>query len=207
MIAVVDYKCGNLASLGQALQRLGAPFEIVSTPKELQGKSGVILPGVGHFGFAADNLDTLDLRGAIVESASSGVPLLGICLGMQLLFESSEEASCDQKGLALLDGPVRSLQSLGVRGRVPHVGWNSLKLHNLSSRILSGVIDNDDVYFVHSFAASPVLTTALSASSDYCGVHITAAVEFGNVFGTQFHPEKSSTVGQLILKNFVELSC
>ena len=207
MIAVVDYNCGNLASLGQALQSIGASFEIISTPQELHGKSGVILPGVGHFGYAVDNLDAIDLREAIVEVAASGAPVLGICLGMQLLFESSEEASPDQRGLALLDGPVKSLHYLGVSGRVPHVGWNSLTLRNLSSRLLSGVNDNDDVYFVHSFAASPTLTTAISASSEYCGVDITAVVECGNVFGTQFHPEKSSTVGQLILKNFVELSC
>lgn len=207
MFAVVDYNCGNLASLGKAMQRLGAPFEFVSTPLGLQKKEGVILPGVGNFGFAVDNLDALNLRHAIVDAARAGVPLLGICLGMQLLFEASEEAKGDHQGLALLEGSVRPLRSLGVTGRVPHVGWNSLKVRHPSSRLLSGVIGNHDVYFVHSFAVVPTDTSVVSATTDYCEVDITAAVEIGNVFGVQFHPEKSSSVGHQVLKNFIELSC
>lgn len=206
MLAVIDYDCGNLASLGRSLERLGADYEFTSSPDQLSGKSGIILPGVGHFGFAADRLDALGFRSALSDAVSAGMPLLGICLGMQLLFESSDEAEDGSKGLALVAGQVRSLRSLGVRSRVPHVGWNSLKPLGCESHLLRGVEEGDDVYFVHSFAACPADQAVVMATTSY-DVDLTAVVEQGGVFGAQFHPEKSSVVGGIILRNFVNIAC
>jgi glutamine amidotransferase len=206
MLAVIDYHCGNLASLGRSLERLGVDFEFSTSPDRLSGKSGIILPGVGHFGFAAERLDALGFRSALISAVSSGVPLLGICLGMQLLFESSDEAEDGSRGLALLAGRVESLRSLGVTSRVPHVGWNALELRASESLLLQGVESTDDVYFVHSFAARVADDSVVKATTSY-DVDLTAVVEQGCVFGAQFHPEKSSVVGGIILRNFANITC
>lgn len=207
MLGVVDYNCGNLGSLGRALERIGSEFEFVSTPEGVSGKSKLILPGVGNFGFASRRLSESGIGRAIVKAAVSGTPVLGICLGMQLLFESSEEGGQGLPGLALIKGRVRALRALGVRGRVPHIGWNSLSIVDSEASLLNGIHTDDDVYFVHSFAVVPSSPTSLLATCEYESIKITAAVQKGNVLGVQFHPEKSSWVGGRILKNFVELSC
>ena len=206
MLGVVNYGCGNLASLGKSIERLGVDFEFCSSPDQLSGKSGIILPGVGHFGFAAQRLDALGFRSALIDAVTSGIPLLGICLGMQLLFESSAEAQDGSKGLALLEGRVESLRNLGVLSRVPHVGWNALELKNLDTLLLRGIENAYDVYFVHSFAAQATDNSVVKATTSY-DVDLTAVVEQGRVFGAQFHPEKSSVIGGIILKNFADITC
>lgn len=207
MLAVIDYNCGNLGSLGRALERIGSEFEFVSTAEGVSGKSKLILPGVGNFGFASQHLSESGIGRALVAAATGGIPVLGICLGMQLLFERSEEGDQGLPGLSLIEGSVRALRSLGVRGRVPHIGWNSLSIEDNKASLLNGIHTGDDVYFVHSFAVVPSSPTSLLATCEYETVQITAAVQEGNVLGVQFHPEKSSAVGERILRNFVESSC
>lgn len=207
MISVIDYKCGNLGSLSQALIRLGAPHGVVSSAEQFTDVTAIILPGVGHFGHAVSNLDALNLREPILDAVQRGIPLLGICLGMQLLFDTSAEADDTLSGLGIIPGKVESLRDLGVTGRVPHIGWNTLRAHTSNSRLLAGIGPTHDVYFVHSFAAVPTDISHLTATTEHCNVNLTAAVESDNIYGTQFHPEKSSSIGQAILKNFVSLAC
>lgn len=168
--------------------------------------SGLVLPGVGHFAHAVRNIDDMGLRKPILQAARNGVPILGICLGMQLLFDGSDEGGPESLGLGLLSGRVRSLKTLGVRGRVPHIGWNELVLTQPEHPLFDGLRDGDDVYFVHSYAASPGSSADCAATCDY-EISVTAAVARNDVFGVQFHPEKSSAVGRRILENFCDLAC
>jgi imidazole glycerol-phosphate synthase subunit HisH len=207
MIGVIDYNCGNLASLSQALISLGAPHRLISSAEQFTDMNAIILPGVGHFGHAVRNLDGLKLREPILKAIQQGIPLLGICLGMQLLLDTSAEADHSLSGLGVIPGKVESLRDLGVTGRVPHIGWNTLRMHTTNSKLLAGICPTQDVYFVHSFAAVPTDISHLSATTDHCNVNLTAAVEADNVYGTQFHPEKSSAIGKAILKNFISLTC
>lgn len=206
MIGIIDYGCGNLSSLAQALQRVGAEFSFVSDAAGLAGKTHLILPGVGHFGFASRELDRLALRDGIHEAVDRGVPLLGICLGMQLLFDLSDEAEDADRGLGLIAGRVRSLRSLGVTEKVPHVGWNSLAIRDTDCPTLCGIESGYDAYFVHAFAAEPLDQRVVTIATDY-GPSLVAGVRSESVFGVQFHPEKSSAVGHLILRNFCNLVC
>jgi glutamine amidotransferase len=197
VIALIDYGAGNLTSVKKALASLGADFVVPESPDDLARASGVIVPGVGHYGV------TRALAGpwseAIRGTLSAGTPLLGICVGMQWLFEGSEEAD-DVPGLGVLSGRVRRLQGdAAARLKVPHVGWNALSMSK-PSRLLAGLSSGAYVYFTHSYAA-PVTEDCIGATTH--GETFAAAVEHGHVFGVQFHPEKSSDAGLHILRNFL----
>jgi glutamine amidotransferase len=196
MIGIIDYGMGNLYSLSKALERLGYGYEFVSRPERLNGYAGLILPGVGAFGDAIANIRKLDLENAIREYAASGRPILGICLGMQLLFEKSEEHG-EHRGLALLEGEV-----VRFRGdfKVPHMGWNQLQIKQRHP-LLEGVRNGDYVYFVHSYHVQVGKADVLLAVTDYYQP-VTAIAGRNNVFGMQFHPEKSGETGMRLLRNF-----
>lgn len=196
MIAIVDYRAGNLNSVKKAFDHLGAQVRVTDQPEALAVADKIVFPGVGHFS-SLQALDRTGRRKTLLEAVSAGKPLLGICLGMQWLFEGSEE--CDEiAGAGIFPGKCRQFPS-SVKS--PHVGWNSLSLHP-GSRLLRGIAQDSFVYYTHSFHAPLVAET--TAATEY-GRQFTGAVERGNIFGVQFHPEKSGDVGLSILKNFCEL--
>lgn len=202
MIAIIDYDAGNIKSVEKALQFLGQKAVITRDADTLLGADGVILPGVGAFGDAMEKLHSYGLVEVIRECVAGKIPFLGICLGLQLLFESSEE-SPGVEGLHVLDGKILRIPAQpGLK--IPHIGWNNLSFPN-KGRLFEGVPVNPYVYFVHSYylqAADPGIVTA---AADY-GACIHASVEKDNVFACQFHPEKSSDVGMQILRNFVRVT-
>ena len=199
MIAVVDYGVGNLFSLCASLTMVGADSEVTSDPERILGADKIILPGVGAFGDAAERLSALHLDDVLREAAAKGTPLMGICLGMQLLFEKSYEFG-EHRGLGLLRGSVTPMQGrVPAELKIPQIGWNSLH-KTKESKLLSRIGEGDFVYFVHSFSAEGC-EESLAAVTEY-GTAITAAVEQGNVCGCQFHPEKSGKVGLEILRAF-----
>lgn len=201
MIAIIDYDAGNLKSVLKALQYLGKDAVITRDPEVIRSADKVILPGVGAFGDAMDKLKEYQLDSLIGEIAESGKPFLGICLGLQLLFESSEE-SPGVEGLGILKGTIKRIPDAdGLK--VPHIGWNSLKLQN-EGRLFQGIPSESYVYFVHSYYLQAEDEEIVKASTTY-GVTIHASVEKGNVFACQFHPEKSGETGLQILRNFAEL--
>ena len=200
MIAIIDYDAGNIKSVEKALQYLGEEAVITRDAGEILMADKVVLPGVGAFGDAMEKLNRYGLVPVIHEVVEKGIPFLGICLGLQLMFESSEEAP-GVEGLGLLKGKIVRIPE-GDGLKVPHMGWNSLSFPK-EGRLFAGIPDNSYVYFVHSYylqAEEDIVT----ATAEY-GVTIHASVEKGNVFACQFHPEKSSHTGLTILKNFVEL--
>ena len=202
MLAVIDYGAGNLKSVKNALDHLGAANMRASTAKEILLADAVILPGVGEFGTAMAELERRGIKEAVIEAAGSGRPLLGICLGMQLLFEAGEE-SPGAKGLGILPGRVpRFPAEMGLK--IPHMGWNSV-MPIKESRLLDGLPKGSYMYFVHSFYVKAAERADVSAISEY-GLIFDAAVERGNIFGCQFHPEKSGAAGLAILKNFIEIA-
>lgn len=202
MIALVDYKAGNLTSVRKALSALGVAFFTPESASELEAVDGVIVPGVGHFSSTA-NLDA-SWRGAIESRVRAGVPLLGICVGMQWLFEGSEE-SPDCPGLGVLPGRCTRLVGNPAEGiKVPHVGWNALvPPAGAPSKLLKGIADGSQVYFTHSYAG-PVTNDCVAATTHGTET-FSAAVERGRIYGVQFHPEKSSDAGLRILTNFLEV--
>ena len=201
MITIVDYDAGNLKSVEKALISLGETPRISRDPQAVREAEKLILPGVGAFGDAMKNLDAFGLTDALREAAGRGTPLLGICLGMQLLFSCSEE-SPGVRGLDILPGSIlRIPPAEGLK--IPHMGWNSLEVRE-DSRLFAGIPRNPYVYFVHSYYLKAERESDVAATAWY-GTRIHAAAESGNVFGCQFHPEKSSRTGLAILKNFVAL--
>jgi imidazole glycerol phosphate synthase glutamine amidotransferase subunit len=198
MITIVDYGAGNLRSVENTLARTGAAYRITRDPAQVRAAEKVILPGVGHFGQMMRALDELGLREALVEKARSGVPFLGICLGLQALFETSAEAP-GERGLALFAGCV---ERFPLTARVPHMGWNEI-VPVAPSRLLSGLAAKPYVYFAHSFYCPRMQATA--ATCEYTGVAYTAVLESANLFGVQFHPEKSGPLGLQIIGNFVRI--
>ena len=202
MVAIIDYDAGNIKSVEKAMMALGEDVVVTSEKEEILTADHVILPGVGAFGDAMEKLHKYQLVEVIREVADKGTPFLGICLGLQLLFESSEE-SPGVEGLGILRGKiVRLPEDQGLK--IPHIGWNSLQYPN-SGRLFAGLPEESYVYFVHSYylqAAEPQIVTA---TTEYAAL-IHASVEKGNVFACQFHPEKSSDVGMRILKNFLGVS-
>jgi glutamine amidotransferase len=196
MIAIVDYGAGNLHSVKKAFDHLGAVTVVTDQPGTVAAATKIVLPGVGHFS-SLQALNTTGLDEALLQSASGGKPFLGICLGMQWLFEGSEEC-LEVAGAGIFPGKCRQFPS-SVKS--PHVGWNSLAVQE-GSRLLRGIAQDSFVYYTHSFHAPVVTETA--ASSQY-GLRFSGAVERDNIFGVQFHPEKSGDVGLSILKNFCEV--
>lgn len=202
MIAIIDYDAGNIKSVEKALQYIGEEVVVSRDAETILGADGVILPGVGAFGDAMEKLHSFGLVEVIHRCVEQGTPFLGICLGQHLLFESSEE-SPGVEGLHILDGKI--LRIPAVDGlKVPHIGWNSLSFPH-RGRLFEGVPENAYVYFVHSYYLQAAVEAQVVATTEY-GCHIHAAVEKGNVFACQFHPEKSSDVGRQILRNFVRLT-
>lgn len=199
--AIVDYGVGNLFSLACSMRRIGADCFVSDDAGRVFSADRVILPGVGAFGDAADRLRARKLDRALIDFAASGRPLMGVCLGMQLLFEESLEYG-RHKGLGLMPGVVAPLEGALPRGaKVPHMGWNSLRLERPDDPLLRRVAPGAHVYYVHSYYAT-ACDGVVSASSDYLGARVPGVVRRGNVCGTQFHPEKSGAVGLSILSAF-----
>ena len=201
MIAIIDYGAGNLQSVKKALDFLGYESEITQSKQKIENASHVILPGVGSFGDAMNAIRERDLAAAICRAASGEKPFLGICLGLQLLFERSAE-SPGAEGLGVFKGSIEAIPK--DRGlKVPHMGWNSVSLQQTGG-IFSGVADNSYFYFVHSYYLKDAEPSLVAATTEY-GVSIECAVQKGLVAATQFHPEKSSQTGLQLLKNFASL--
>ena len=202
MIAMIDYDAGNIKSVEKALQYLGQEVVLTRDRDTILNADRAILPGVGSFGDAMGKLRDYGLESVIREFVETGKPFLGICLGLQLLFNESEE-SPGVKGLGLIKGKLRKIPE-GDGRKVPQIGWNDITV-NPSSRLFKGVEDHSYVYFVHSYYLEADNREEVAATTEY-GVTIDAAVEAGNVFACQFHPEKSSGVGLMILKNFISIN-
>ena len=201
MTVIIDYDAGNIKSVEKALQSLGETVEITDDAEKILAADRVILPGVGAFGDAMENLNRRNLVPVIKEVVKKKTPFLGICLGLQLLFERSDEAP-GVEGLGILPGEILRIPASGEL-KIPHMGWNSLHLEH-NGRLFRGIEEQAYVYFVHSFYLKAAEEEIVKASAEY-GIHIHASVEKDNVFACQFHPEKSSDVGLRILTNFVEL--
>lgn len=202
MVAIIDYDAGNIKSVEKALHYLGEEAVITRDRDTILGADRVILPGVGAFGDAMEKLRTYELDKVIQEVVAQNTPFLGICLGLQLLFESSEESE-GVEGLGILKGKVARLPEESDL-KIPHIGWNSLKYPN-PGRLFTGIAEDSYVYFVHSYYLQAKDSSIVTATTEY-GTLIHASVEQGNVFACQFHPEKSSEVGMQILKNFLTIS-
>ncbi len=203
MVAIIDYGVGNLFSLSQSFEAIGEKVIITKDPKEISNADRILLPGVGAFGDAAKKLRDSGMAEVLINEAKKGKPILGICLGMQLLFEKSYEYGVHE-GLGLIKGEIKPLEGFIENGlKIPHIGWNFLKFNGSISPLFKYINEGDYVYFVHSFFGANC-SDSLIAQTEY-GADITAAVGKGNVFGCQFHPEKSGNVGLNILKAFCEI--
>lgn len=202
MIAIIDYDAGNIKSVEKALQALGEEPVVTRSREKILAADKVILPGVGSFGDAMEKIRNYGLEDVICEVVEKGTPFLGICLGLQLLFEESEECN-GVSGLGILKGKIlRIPDKEGLK--IPHIGWNSLKFPR-EGKLFKGIEEDAFVYFVHSYYLKAEEEEIVAATTEYSTL-IHASVEKGNVFACQFHPEKSSEVGLTILKNFVDLS-
>lgn len=197
MITIVDYGAGNLCSVENALSSLGASFKVVSNANDIRAAGKIMLPGVGHFGQIARELDARGLREVTIGRINSGVMFLGVCLGMQVLFDASDEAK-EVAGFGVLAGTV---EQFSAPQRVPHMGWNNVSI-NGASRLLRGIADGEHFYFANSFFCPVIASTTATTTH---GVSFSAVVECDNVLGVQFHPEKSGCAGLRVLQNFVEL--
>lgn len=203
MIAIVDYGVGNLFSLESSFRAIGKEVIVTSDPKAIHGAERIILPGVGAFADAAQKLRQSGLDQVIMEETAKGKPLLGICLGMQMLFEKSYEYG-EHEGLGLIPGSVCPIRNaLTVDLKIPHIGWNPLHIKGKKDDLFRYIEEGDCVYFVHSYYATDCDPYVI-ATAEY-GAELTAAVRNGNVWGAQFHPEKSGAVGLSILKAFCEV--
>ncbi len=202
-IAIVDYGVGNLYSVEKAFAKFSDDVKLTTNPDDIDAADKVVLPGVGAFGDCMKNFESSGLMPAVLKAVKDGKPLLGICVGEQIMFEGSEE-SPGVKGLGIFKGMVRKINAPGLK--IPHMGWNSLEnMHTqqIDIDIFKNLKTEPYVYFVHSYQAKPQDESVILATSDY-GETITAAVGKGNVIATQFHPEKSGEIGLTIIKNFVK---
>ena len=203
MIAIIDYGVGNLFSLQCSLKKIGADVIVTSDPDKIRQADKLVLPGVGAFEDAARKLRANNLDQVVIDEASKGKALLGICLGMQMLFEKSFEYG-EHEGLGLLKGNVIGMNDTIPKGlSIPHIGWNALHLCQKENPLFKYIQENDCVYFVHSYHAVDC-EDSLTATTEY-GIELTAAVAKNNVFGCQFHPEKSGSVGLNILRAFYQM--
>ncbi len=202
MIAIIDYGMGNIHSVQKALQLMGAKTLVTNKPEDIKSCDKAVLPGVGEFDDAMLELGKQDLVTALTSFLKEGKIFLGICLGMQLLFETSQEAKVS-RGLGFLKGAVKKFENKDDL-KVPHMGWNQLKKTANSCPLLKGVTDNAYVYFCHSYYPQPQDKQVIAATTDY-GIDFTSILWQDNMFGVQFHPEKSQETGLKMLKNFVEL--
>ncbi len=200
MIAIIDYDAGNIKSVEKAILTFGEEVILTRDREEILSANGVILPGVGSFGEAMRKLNDYGLTDVIREVAERKIPLLGICLGLQLLFEYSEE-SPEAKGIGVLKGHIKRIPDTGLK--IPHIGWNDLSYPN-PGRLFRGVPEGTYVYFVHSYYLEADDPAIVTATTEY-GTTIQASVECGNIFATQCHPEKSSDAGLKMLENFIEI--
>lgn len=198
MIAIIDYGTGNLRSVQKALEKIGATAQITQSPNEIQNANKVILPGVGAMQPAMEKLKSLGLIPIIKSVIEAGKPFLGICLGFQLLFDSSTEGG-QTEGLGILKGKVERFSKL----KIPQIGWNQLHIKNGSSPILKNINDSASVYFCHSYFVKPDDPKIIAATTDYA-LEFTSSAYKDNIVGVQFHPEKSQVIGLQILKNFYE---
>lgn len=202
MIAIIDYGAGNLRSVRNTLTHLGADVVTASMPDQLDGASKIVLPGVGAFGAGINALRAAGFEAPIKAAVAAGVPLIGICLGMQYLFESSDEMG-RHRGLGLLPGRVTRFPANGPK--VPHIGWNELHIRAGENTLLADLSSGSYAYFVHSYYVEAGDERDVLATTDY-GIEFASVVGRGNVFGIQPHPEKSQAVGQRILRNFLEMA-
>lgn len=203
MIAIADYGVGNLFSLKSSFEYIGKKTIVTSDKGQIKSADRIILPGVGAFGDAAEKLSESGLGELIIEEAQKGKPIMGICLGMQLLFDKSYEYG-EHKGLGLIKGEIRPIAEVVPRKyKIPHIGWNKLHFTKEKSRLFRYINEGDYVYFVHSYYGTGCKDSLL-ATTEY-GAELTAAVGKKNVFGCQFHPEKSGDTGLKILKAFAEI--
>ncbi|MCI9630010.1 imidazole glycerol phosphate synthase subunit HisH [Thomasclavelia cocleata] len=199
MVVIIDYNIGNLSSVTSALKRVGIEAVITRDKELIRQARAIVLPGVGAFPVAMNNLKKYDLIGVLNECKNAGIPILGICLGMQILFEKGYEVE-ETDGLGFLNGEVKFMD---IDEKIPHMGWNQLHFNQIHP-ILKNIRENDDVYFVHSFMAE-CPNEQLVAYSDYGDTKVTAIAVKDNIIGCQFHPEKSGAVGTQILKAFKEM--
>lgn len=203
MIAIIDYGAGNLQSVVKALNYINCECKITNDINEILSADGAILPGVGSFEDAMNSMRSCGADKAVKEFVATGKPLLGICLGLQLLFAESEE-SPDAKGLALLDGTITKIPNDNGNLKIPHMGWNSLDIKKPEG-LFKGIEENSYVYFVHSYFLAATNKDIVSSQTQY-GTTIDASVAYKNIMATQFHPEKSGAVGLQILRNFADMA-
>ena len=199
MIAIIDYGMGNLRSVQKAFEKVGAQAMITHNPADIMKADRVVLPGVGAMAPAMQKLHELGLMDVIRRVIKEGKPFLGICLGLQLLFEKSSEGGYAE-GLRILKGSVERF----TQGKVPHMGWNQIKVLPAGGKLFAGITNGENVYFCHSYFVKPADQTIAATLTDY-GIEYASSVVSGNIWGVQFHPEKSQTVGLKILENFTKL--
>jgi glutamine amidotransferase len=203
MIGIVDYDIGNLRSVQKAFQHEGGEAVFVRTPREIAKADGLVLPGVGAFGDCVRSLADSGMWDAVLDWAKSGRPFFGICVGYQMLFESSEEAP-GRKGLGLFEGDVKKFTDRPGQ-KIPQIGWNTVEVLQPDAPLLAGIASGDFVYYVHSYYVQPRDRSLIALETNY-GDTFAAAIARGNLIATQFHPEKSQRAGLQLLRNFVELS-
>lgn len=201
MIAVIDYGMGNLGSVAKAFAAIGAKAKVTSSPKDLASAQKIVLPGVGAFNYAMQSLKKLRLVPSIIESCKDGKPYLGLCLGLQVLFQESEEGG-RHKGLGILEGKAVKFKSPKLK--IPQMGWNQIKTKRPACPLLKGIPDGAWMYFVHSYYVAPRKKTIIAATTDYGG-NFASMIWKDNIYATQFHPEKSQRLGMKMLENFVRL--
>jgi len=197
--AIINYNMGNIKSVENAFRKIGAEIKVTSDPEVINSSSAIVLPGVGAFKDAINNLEGLELLDVIKENINKKL-FLGICLGMQLLYEYSMEDG-KSRGLGVLKGFVDKIPSVV---KVPHMGWNQIKIINKNNKLFSNIDNDENFYFIHSYHIIPENRNVISSVTDY-GIEIVSSIEKGNIYGFQFHPEKSSTIGLKILNNFWKL--